>query len=254
MCRTHCTPNQDNDAVAHWKGWTHIPFVLAFTIGSAFAAVPESPELNGKVIDADSGRPIAGAIVVAKVGGDGGSMFGHGHYRQLHCTAVRADAEGRFRIQAWTWSGNRSMSLDRYGANLIAYHPDYTFYVPGGAAAVHQPIRSIPLVGTLLKPSEAIIPMRRFTKGDANAWRFKLGLPIDSFGCDWDADIRNTDLLWEAMREEVEAFDAANPGNGLKRRLELVTKRPPPPQATRPPPVDIQRRSPTDRGSSAPVR
>ena len=107
--------------MAHWKGWTHIPFVLAFTIGSAFAAVPESPELTGKVIDADSARPIAGAIVIAKVGGDGGSMFGHGHY---------------------------------------------TFYVPGGAAAVHQPIRSIPLAGTLLKPSGAIIPMRRFTKGD----------------------------------------------------------------------------------------
>jgi hypothetical protein len=102
--------------MAQWKCWIHIPLVFAFAIGSAFAAVPESPELTGKVIDAESGRPIAGAIVVAKVGGDGGSMFGHGHYRQLHCTAVRADAEGRFRIPAWTWSGNRSMSLDHYGA------------------------------------------------------------------------------------------------------------------------------------------
>jgi hypothetical protein len=35
-----------------------------------------------------------------------------------------------------------------------------------------------------------------------------------------------------AMREEVEAFDAANPKNTLKWRLELVTKRPPPPAAT----------------------
>ena len=245
---------RNNEAEVKKNGWIYIPLALACAIGSAFAAVPESPELAGKVIDADSGRPIAGSIVVANVGGDGGSMFGHGHHRQLHCTAVRADAEGRFRIPAWIWSGRRSMSLDRYGFNLIAYHPDYTFYTPGGYASVHQPIRSIPLVGTLLKPSEATIPMRRFTKGDDHAWRFKLALPIDWFRCDWDGDIKNEDLLWDAMREEVEAFDAANPRSALKWKLELVTKRPPPPKATQPSHLDTQIRNPTERGSSAPAR
>ena len=223
-------------------------------MGSAAAGVPESPEITGRVIDTDTKRPIGDAIVIAKVGGDGGSMFGHGHFRQLHCTAVRADAEGRFRIPAWTWSGGRSMSLDRYGFNLIAYHPDYTFYTPGGSASVHQPIRSVPLVGTL-KPPEVTIPMRRFAKGDASAWGFKLGLPVDGFSCDWDADVRNTDLVWDAMREELEAFAAANPRDSLKARLEFVTKRPSPPTTTtRPPSVDIKLRNPTDRGSSAPPR
>jgi hypothetical protein len=231
----------------------NLPLALLFAAGSVFAEIPEIPEIAGKVVDAASGRPIPGAIVVAKVGGDGGSMFGHGHFRQLHCTAVRADVDGRFRIPAWTWSGRRSMSLDRYGANFSAYHPDYTIYAPGGPSGLHHPVRRIPLVGTLRKPSEAVVPMHRFTKGDANAWGFKLGLPIDDFGCDWDADVSNTDLVWEAMREEVAAFDAENPRRPLMWKLNLKTKRPEPP----PPTLEhrsIGIRSPTDRGSSIPAQ
>jgi len=226
-----------------------------FSASASIAAVPESPELTGKVIDADSGRPIAGALVVAKVGGDGGSLFGHGHYRQLYCIAVRADNEGRFRIPAWTWSGGRSMSLDRYGADFSAYHRDYTSYFPQGGAFVHQPIYTIPFIGTPLPSSEVTVPMHRFAQGDVNAWRFKLGLPIDLFGCDWDADVRNEDLVWEAMREEVDAYDAAGLADKQKWRLEHVTKRPPssPPQFIKPPSVSIPARSPTLPASSAPA-
>ncbi len=229
------------------------PIALAFATASALAGTPETPEITGKVVDAASGRAIPGAVVVAKMGGDGGSMFGHGHFRQLHCTAVRADEQGRFRIPAWTWSGRRSMSLDGYGAHFSAYHPDYTIYTPGGPSGLHHPIRSIPLIGTQLKPSEAVVRMHRFAKDSGNAWYFKLGLPIDDFGCDWDADIANTDLVWEAMREEVEAFDAQNPKTPMLWKLRLNTKRPQPP-----PPAGEHRsigiRSPTDRGSSVPAR
>src|SRR6185503_2236959 len=145
------------------------PIALAFATASALAGTPETPEITGKVVDAASGRAIPGAVVVAKMGGDGGSMFGHGHFRQLHCTAVRADEQGRFRIPAWTWSGRRSMSLDGYGAHFSAYHPDYTIYTPGGPSGFHHPIRSIPLIGTQLKPSEAVVRMHRFAKDSGNA-------------------------------------------------------------------------------------
>ena len=227
-----------------------------FSASGAFAGVPEIPELTGKVVDVDSGRPIVDAIVIANVGGEGGSMFGHGHHRQLLCTAVRTDVQGRYRIPAWTWSGGRSMSLDLFGATLNAYHPDYTFYSSDGTAAVLQRVPTIPLIGTFLRPSEATIPMRRFVKGDRKAWDLKLGLPLDFFQCDWDADVKNADLVWESMREEVEAFDGENNSTrGLKRKLEFVTKRPPSsqPQPLRPPPVDIQIRSPTAPASSAPA-
>ena len=226
-----------------------------FATAAAFAGVPETPELAGKVVDAETGRPIAGAIVVASVAGDGGSLFGHGHFRKLHCIAVRADADGRFRIPAWTWSGRRSMDLDRFGAYLIAYHPDYTFYTPGGTASVHQPVHTLPLFGPL-KPPDATIPMHRFIKGDDREWRFKVGLPIDWFSCDWDADVQNEDLLWEAMREEVEAYDAANPGTPEKWRLEIATKRPPSsrPRVIGAPPQSIPARTPANPGSSAPAR
>ena len=230
-----------------------VPLALLFAAGAAFAEIPEIPEITGKVVDAASGRPIPGALVVAKVGGDGGSMFGHSHYRQLHCIAVRADVDGRFRIPAWTWSGRRSMSLDNYGVNFSAYHPDYTIYQPGGSSGLHHPVRRIPLIGTLLKPAEAVVPMYRFTKGEINAWDFKLGLPIGEFGCDWDADIANTDLVWEAMREEVAAFDAENPRRSLLWKLQFNTKRPKPPPP-RAPGQDVQLRSPTDRGSSIPAQ
>jgi len=228
-----------------------MPLALVFAMGTA-AAVPESPEIRGKVLDAVSGLPIAGAIVVANIGGDGATPFGHGRYRKLHCTAVRADAEGRFRIPAWTWSGKRSMSLDRFGASLIAYHPGYNYYIPGGPSVVQQPIKKIPFVGTLFKVSETTIPMHRFTKGDNEAWDFKLRGPISEFGCDWDADVRNEDLLWDAMLEEVETYDAANPATRLKPKLEFVTKRPEP-NVTKSG-KDIQMRNPAAPGSNAPVR
>jgi hypothetical protein len=233
-----------------------LPLAIAFATTTAFADIPSSPEIVGKVVDAASGYAIPEAIVVASVGGYGGSMFGHGHDRQLHCTAVRADALGRFRIPAWTWSGGRSMSLNGFGVNLIAYHPHYTFYAPGGLASVHQPIRKIPLIGTTLKPAEVTIPMQRFGGGDSREWGFKIGLPLDWFRCDWDADVSNTNLVWEAMLEEVEAFDAEHPGAPMKSKLEHVTKRPPSwrPKPTRPPPVDIPLLSPTDPGRSAPAR
>lgn len=231
-----------------------LSIALALATASAFAEVPESPEITGRVVDAASGRPIPEALVIVQIGGDGGSMFGHGRYRTLHCTAVRADADGRFRVPAWSWSGRREMSLARYGASLVAYHPEYTVYTPGGPSGVHHPIRRIPLVGTLRKSSEVTVPMHRFVKGDVNAWDFKVALPIDGFRCDWDADVQNTDLVWEALREEVEAFDAENPSRPLMWKLRLDTKRPKPPPPPRPQGRDIPMRSPTDRGSSAPAR
>ncbi len=258
--RVHRATSRINEAAVRRQAWKSTALALVFTTGSAFAVVPESPEIRGQVVDADSGRPIAGAIVIANIGGDGGSLFGHGHHRQLYCTAVRTDYEGRFRIPQWTWSGRRSMSLDRFGANLIAYHPDYTFYRPDGLASVHQAIYQVPFVGTPLKPmSEATITMRRFSKGDNNAWRQKIGLPIDWFSCDWDADVQNAELLWDALREEVEAFDAANAESGFsgqKGRLERATGRPAssPPGVIGTPPVDIPARIAIPPGSSAPAR
>ena len=237
---------------------TRLTLLLAFlswVTSTAFADVPASLEFTGKVIDADSGRPIAGALVVGSVGGDGGSLFGHGHFRKLYCFAVRADAEGRFRIPAWTWSGQRSMDLDPFGAYLVAYHPDYTFYSPGGHASVHQPVRKIPIIGTLLKPDESTIPMHRFVNDGPNAFWFKLGLPLDWYGCDWDGDVRNEDLVWEAMREEVEAYDATNPQHRMKWKLENVTKRPSsaPRQFITPPATSIPAQSPAAPAASAPA-
>ena len=207
------------------------------------------------MIDAESGRPISGALVVASVGGDGSTPFGHGHFRKLYCYAVRADADGRFRIPAWTWSGGRSMDLDQFGAYMVAYHPDYTFYAPQGHASVHQPVRKIPLIGTLLKPDDSTIPMHRFVKDAPNASWFKLGLPLDWFGCDWDADVKNEDLVWEAMRAEVEAYDATNPQFKMMSKLEQVTKRPTsaPRQLITPRTTSIPAQAPAAPATSAPA-
>ena len=98
----------------------------------------------------------------------------------------------------------------QFRAHLIAYHRDYAFFDPKDYAAVVFSIDQPPFVSRLLSRStEPIIPMKRFTmRDDVREWRFKVGLPIDLFNCDWDADVANGELLFNAMRDEVEQFSA----------------------------------------------
>jgi len=205
-----------------------ITIALVFAAQSAAAAIPSSPEIAGRVVEAGTGKPIAGALVTGHIGGGYSSWFGHGGDRKLHCFAAMTDGDGRFRIPGWSWTGGRSMDLDGYGAVLSAYHRDYTVHDPGGGAGTYVRLRFIPLLGIPIKPGEATITMRRFDKDEKNGYWFKLGLPIDHYSCDWDADVSDTELVWNAMREEVmeQSTSDALGVAGTIHKLEAATKHP----------------------------
>lgn len=203
---------------------------LAFAM-IASAGVPESPEFRGRVIDAETKRPIAGALVTSNIGGaiTGGHAGGR---RNLHCDAVLADADGRFVFPAWKWSVGRSMdtyfSLAHYGSMLVAYHPDYARDRDAGRP--YQEFTVVPFTGKTLKPSrEATISLRRFSRNDRTAWRTKLTDTTFGYQCDWDADVSNTETFWNALHAEVEEYTSLageDPPGGPMYKLKWVTKRP----------------------------
>ena len=52
MYHTRCIPNRSSEGVVQRHAWKRIPLALVFAMGSASAAVPEIPDITGKVVDA----------------------------------------------------------------------------------------------------------------------------------------------------------------------------------------------------------
>jgi hypothetical protein len=73
-------------------------WVMAFRLPNSYSAAP----IAGRVVDAQSGRPISGAVVMAlwelrkDFGIEGPILAG-----TLHVTEVLTDEDGRYQIEAW---------------------------------------------------------------------------------------------------------------------------------------------------------
>jgi hypothetical protein len=192
----------------------------------ALAIVPASPDITGRVVDADTKQPIGRALVIASIGG-----IGSEDRRRVHCSAVRADANGQFVFPAWKWSVGRSMGvfqMPQYGAIVTAYHADYK--PDRDAGRVFQAIHQLPLVEMPWKQGgELAISMRRSARDDRKEWQRKLMDAMFAYECDWDADVANTQLFWDALYPEVEEYTRLtgdDPPGGPMYKLKWVTKRP----------------------------
>jgi hypothetical protein len=81
--------------------------------------------VQGVVVDESTGKPVAGAIVVAHW--QGTVMKLHGASASCyHVETARTDAQGRYRIAAWTRQFSASdIRLVREGTHFEAYKPGY---------------------------------------------------------------------------------------------------------------------------------
>src|SRR6266581_4716748 len=109
--------------------------VLSIFVSSAFATVTAhaddvakyvtAEEIIGVVVEADTGKPIAGAVVAIKFVRNNTGHSGPHCFRSM---AVEADAEGRFRFAPWTQENTRA---DVTYGEVTAYKVGYAVPRPG---------------------------------------------------------------------------------------------------------------------------
>ncbi len=80
------------------------------------------PPLEGRVVDTDTGAPIADAEVVARWVGGGVPGSARPEY---HARWTRSDAAGRFRLEGGLAPSPRMWLLRTYGPELLFFHPGY---------------------------------------------------------------------------------------------------------------------------------
>ncbi|VAW99343.1 hypothetical protein MNBD_GAMMA22-1503 [hydrothermal vent metagenome] len=81
------------------------------------------PEMNGQVVDTDTGEPIADAFVIARWQGRVG--FFHGSSTCYHVESTMSDAQGNFTIPSWFewfdnfWTHMKSVSISTYKSDYV---------------------------------------------------------------------------------------------------------------------------------------
>ncbi len=82
---------------------TTVPFVLALALSSCVFAPPLywAEAIDGRVIDAETGAPVEGAVVVADWKLYGGGIGRGGHRESLFVEETATDASGEFTFGKW---------------------------------------------------------------------------------------------------------------------------------------------------------
>src|SRR6266540_7165556 len=119
--------------------------VLCFALLSALAASVahadsvakyiNAEEITGVVVEADTGKPIVGAVVAIRFVRNNTGHSGEACFRSM---AVETDAQGRFRFAPWTQEKTQANAT--YG-DVKAYKAGYA--VPWHGVEVHQARRSV---------------------------------------------------------------------------------------------------------------
>jgi hypothetical protein len=194
--------------------------------------VPSSPAYHGQVVAVDHNTPVRGAIVIASVHGGYSVAFGHGGERYLRRIAVRADADGRFTVPAWTWSSGRAMTFDPFGISFSAYAPGFEYEELPRRTVEYRRIETGRILGLFprgaVKPTEEVrIPMRAAAAGTDERRAKALWAILSIYQVDGDGDAAGDALLLDAMRDEVEGLLARhrlepNTRDGLERSFEAL--------------------------------
>ena len=106
-----------------------ITIALVFAAQSAAAAIPSSPEIAGRVVEAGTGKPIAGALVTGHIGGGklraGGCAPDITHEAAAVAAAMRKQDQYRQlcdRITAWQGRRQQRIGRCRHGLGVQNGH------------------------------------------------------------------------------------------------------------------------------------
>jgi len=145
-------------SVAYWYFLPHLPDTYS---GEA---------VHGKVIDADTGEPVAGAIVIglyelsAPYSMEGGIIAGH-----MHVEEVVTDVEGNYWLAAWGPKPRYGDTyLDHAGPKLLVFRQGYAIYT---YSTMLQDNRFDPVQTSLM--TGGTIQLERF-EGDRQAYAIEL--------------------------------------------------------------------------------
>ncbi|SRR6266581_5115189 len=190
--------------------------VLSIFVSSAFATVTAhaddvakyvtAEEIIGVVVEADTGKPIAGAVVAIKFVRNNTGHSGPHCFRSM---AVEADAEGRFRFAPWTQENTRA---DGTFGELAVYKPGYSDPVrPTYVAQSRRSFLGISFSDTIRIPKTDVrLELKPFVGSD-EARIQELRRVAGNFTCRMQAYFDDMVLL-TSIRDEIASSPIANEG------------------------------------------
>lgn len=104
-------------------------FLLLLLLPLAACGVSSKP-IEGRVVDAETKKPLAGAIVVARWRGTY-SVLVDTHTECYHVETATTDKDGKYRIAGW-WEKPKGPLFSKDSMVLDAYLPGYEKYWPAG--------------------------------------------------------------------------------------------------------------------------
>ncbi len=200
--------------------------VLSIFVSSVFTAARAraddiakyvtAEEITGVVVEADTGKPIANAIVAIRFERNNTGHSGPHCFRSM---AVEADAQGRFRFAPWTQEKTQANAT--YG-DVKAYKAGYA--VPWHGVEVHQARRSvlgIPFSDTIRIPKTDVrLELKPFVGSDEGRIK-EVERLASQFTCRWQAEFDDMVLL-TTIREEIAASPIANKKDGRYTHSEWI--------------------------------
>ena len=169
--------------------------VLAIIASDAMGVSLRGGRISGVVVDARSGRPVAGAIAVAHWRGYYGDGRGDVCIRSV---AVRADSAGRFEMPAWI--GEHPLG-DRVSFTTTAYAPGR---ILGGLGSSHAALRPTSLDD--IRVADTVVRLQMVeSHSDPVARSGDLAHLMAGIDCH-DGDARGARALYAAIRAEAIAM------------------------------------------------
>src|SRR6266702_4578681 len=190
--------------------------VLSIFVSSAFATVTAhaddvakyvtAEEIIGVVVEADTGKPIAGAVVAIKFVRNNTGHSGEHCFRSM---AVEADAQGRFRFAPWTQENTRADGT--YG-ELAVYKSGYSNPVrPTYVAQSRRSFLGIAFSDTIRIPKTDVrLEMKPFVGSD-EARMQEIERLASNFACRMQAYFDDMVLL-TSVRDEIASSPIASQG------------------------------------------
>ncbi len=180
------------------------PFATVIARADDIAKYVTAEEITGVVVEADTGKPIAGAVVAIMFVRNNTGHSGEHCFRSM---AVEADAQGRFRFAPWTQENTRA---DGTFGELAVYKAGYSNPVrPTYVAQSRRSFLGISFSGTIKIPKTDVrLELKPFVGSDEERMNEIMTL-AGNFTCRWQAEFDDMMLL-TSIRNEIKSSPVAD--------------------------------------------